>query len=52
MTGGRTGGKMHTRDAESLRQTYPKFDEFLAIRNRLDPDRVFANPYLDRVLGA
>lgn len=45
-------GKMHTRDAESLRQTYPKFDEFLAIRNRLDPDRVFANPYLDRVLGA
>lgn len=44
-------GKMHTRDAESLRSTYPKFDEFLAVRNRLDPDRVFANPYLDRVLG-
>ena len=45
-------GKMHTRDADSLRATYPKFDEFLAVRNRLDPDRVFANPYLDRVLGA
>ena len=44
-------GKMHTRDAESLRLTYPKFDEFLAVRNRLDPDRVFANPYLERVLG-
>lgn len=44
-------GKMHTRDADSLRETYPKFDDFLAIRNRLDPDRVFANPYLDRVLG-
>jgi FAD/FMN-containing dehydrogenase len=42
---------MHTRDAESLRLTYPKFDEFLAVRNRLDPDRVFANPYLERVLG-
>lgn len=44
-------GKMHTRDAESLRVTYPKFDDFLAVRNRLDPDRVFANPYLERVLG-
>ena len=44
-------GKMHTRDADSLRETYPKFDDFLAIRDRLDPDRVFANPYLDRVLG-
>jgi len=44
-------GKMHTRDAASLRETYPKFDEFIAVRNRLDPDRVFANPYLNRVLG-
>lgn len=44
-------GKMHTRDAESLRATYPKFDEFVAARNRLDPDRVFANAYLERVLG-
>lgn len=44
-------GKMHTRDADSLRDTYPKFDEFLAIRDRLDPDRVFANPYLEQVLG-
>lgn len=44
-------GKMHTRDAESLRKTYPKFDEFIAVRDRLDPDRVFANPYLERVLG-
>ena len=45
-------GKMHTRDADSLRATYPKFDEFVAVRNRLDPDRVFANPYLQQVLGA
>ncbi len=44
-------GKMHTRDAESLRATYPKFDEFVSVRNRLDPDRVFANPHLERVLG-
>lgn len=44
-------GKMHTRDADSLRSTYPEFDAFLAVRARLDPDHVFANPYLDRVLG-
>lgn len=45
-------GKMHYRDAESLASVYPRFDEFLGIRNQLDPDRLFANPYLDRVLGA
>ncbi len=44
-------GKMHTRDAEYLRAQYPRFDDFLAVRDRMDPDRVFANPYLDRVLG-
>ena len=44
-------GKMHTRDAESLRGAYPRFDDFIAVRDRLDPDRVFANPYLTRVLG-
>jgi FAD-linked oxidoreductase len=45
-------GKMHYRDAESLRATYPRFDDFIAVRDRLDPDRVFANAYLARVLGA
>jgi hypothetical protein len=30
---------------------YPHFDDFLAVRDRLDPQRVFANPYLNRVLG-
>ncbi|MCE5292855.1 MAG: FAD-binding protein [Nocardiaceae bacterium] len=44
-------GKMHTRDAEYLRGVYPRFDEFCAVRDRLDPDRVFRNSYLDRVLG-
>ncbi|MEH3155220.1 MAG: FAD-binding protein [Gordonia paraffinivorans] len=44
-------GKMHTRTAEYLRTVYPRFDEFLAVRDRLDPDRVFANPYLTQVLG-
>jgi FAD-linked oxidoreductase len=44
-------GKMHSRDAEYLRGQYPRFDDFVAVRDRMDPDRVFANPYLDRVLG-
>jgi L-gulono-1,4-lactone dehydrogenase len=44
-------GKLHYRDADSLRKAYPKFDDFLAVRDRLDPDRVFANDYLNRVLG-
>ncbi|MEU4419530.1 D-arabinono-1,4-lactone oxidase [Actinoplanes sp. NPDC024001] len=44
-------GKLHYRDAESLRPAYPRFDDFLAVRDRLDPNRVFTNEYLDRVLG-
>jgi L-gulono-1,4-lactone dehydrogenase len=44
-------GKMHTRDAEYLAAAYPRFAEFTALRDRLDPDRVFANDYLRRVLG-
>jgi len=45
-------GKLHSRTADDLRPAYPHFDDFVAVRDRLDPDRVFTNPYLDRVLGA
>ncbi|MBD0736673.1 D-arabinono-1,4-lactone oxidase [Streptomyces sp. CBMA29] len=45
-------GKMHTRDAEYLASAYPRFGEFTALRDRLDPDRRFANDYLRRVLGS
>ncbi len=45
-------GKLHYRDAASLRAAYPHFDDFLAARDRLDPGRVFANAHLERVLGA
>ncbi|MFI1994604.1 D-arabinono-1,4-lactone oxidase [Actinoplanes sp. NPDC020271] len=44
-------GKLHYRTAEDLRPAYPRFDDFLAVRDRLDPARVFTNEYLDRVLG-
>ncbi|MES2094181.1 MAG: D-arabinono-1,4-lactone oxidase [Actinomycetota bacterium] len=45
-------GKLHYQDAESLAAVYPHHGDFVAVRDRLDPDRVFTNPYLDRVLGA
>ena len=45
-------GKMHYRTADDLRPAYPRFDDFVALRDRLDPDRVFGNSYLERVLGA
>jgi FAD-linked oxidoreductase len=44
-------GKMNTRTAADLAPAYPKFADFLNVREGLDPDRVFANDYLDRVLG-
>ena len=45
-------GKMHTRDADYLRTVYPRFADFLALRDKLDPDRRFGNPYLNQVLGS
>ena len=44
-------GKIHTRDADYLRGVYPRFDDFVAVRDRVDPERRFGNPYLERVLG-
>ncbi|MFJ9867862.1 D-arabinono-1,4-lactone oxidase [Streptomyces sp. NPDC101165] len=45
-------GKVHTRDAEYFAEAYPRFGEFTALRDRLDPERLFQNDYLRRVLGA
>jgi L-gulono-1,4-lactone dehydrogenase len=44
-------GKLHTRTAADLEPAYPRWAEFQAMRDRLDPDRLFTNAYLDRVLG-
>lgn len=44
-------GKLHTRSADELQKLYPHFDDFLAARDRLDPDRLFGNPYLEQVFG-
>ncbi len=44
-------GKMHFQDHEVLADRYPRWDDFQAVRRRLDPDGRFTNPYLQRVLG-
>ena len=45
-------GKMHTKDADYLRGAYPRFGDFVALRDKLDPDRRFGNSYLRQVLGS
>jgi L-gulonolactone oxidase len=45
-------GKMHWRTAADLRPAYPRFDDFLAVRDRVDPDRVFASDYTRQIFGA
>jgi L-gulonolactone oxidase len=44
-------GKRHSRTAADLAPAYPMWDQFQAVRRRLDPGGVFANDYTDRVLG-
>ncbi len=44
-------GKLHFQSAETLAPRYPRWGEFTALRDRLDPEGRFRNPYLDRVLG-
>jgi len=44
-------GKRHFQTAATLAPRYPRWDEFQRARNRLDPQRAFANAYTERVLG-
>jgi L-gulonolactone oxidase len=44
-------GKRHFQTAETLAWCYPRWRKFAAVRDRLDPERRFANAYTDRVLG-
>ena len=43
-------GKLHGQRADTLATRYPQWADFQAARDKLDPDRTFANPYLQRVL--
>jgi L-gulono-1,4-lactone dehydrogenase len=44
-------GKRHYKTAATLRERYPEWDRFQAVRARLDPDGLFQNDYTERVLG-
>jgi L-gulonolactone oxidase len=44
-------GKRHFQTATTLAERYPRWDDFLTARRRLDPEGTFRNQYLDRVLG-
>ncbi len=44
-------GKRHFQTAATLAPRYPAWEEFHRARETLDPNRVFANEYTDRVLG-
>jgi FAD-linked oxidoreductase len=44
-------GKRHYQSAATLRDRYPDWDRFQAVRARLDPDARFQNDYTERVLG-
>ncbi|HEX2349501.1 MAG TPA: D-arabinono-1,4-lactone oxidase [Ktedonobacterales bacterium] len=44
-------GKIHTLTAETLATRYPRWQDFLRVRERLDPQGVFLNDYLRRLFG-
>jgi L-gulonolactone oxidase len=44
-------GKLHYRSAADLAPAYPRFADFLGVRDRVDPQRVFANAYTRMVFG-
>ena len=39
-------GKLHSMSAASLRELYPKWDNFMVLRQQLDPQQKWLNPYL------
>jgi L-gulono-1,4-lactone dehydrogenase len=44
-------GKRHFQTAATLAERYPRWAEFQAARQQLDPGRAFTNEYAERVLG-
>jgi L-gulonolactone oxidase len=44
-------GKMHFQGHHTLADRYPRWDDFQAVRRRMDPEGRFTNQYLERVLG-
>ena len=44
-------GKMHTLKGRDLAKLYPRWDDFLALRARMDPHGRFLSPYLGALFG-
>ncbi|MDD9901599.1 MAG: FAD-binding protein [Alphaproteobacteria bacterium] len=44
-------GKQHTMDAKELSKRYPNWDNFMRVRQQLDPEGRLLNPHLSKVLG-
>jgi L-gulonolactone oxidase len=44
-------GKRHFQTAATLAPRFPKWENFKAARDQLDPSRTFTNSYAERVLG-
>ncbi|MGH3171690.1 MAG: D-arabinono-1,4-lactone oxidase [Trebonia sp.] len=44
-------GKMHTLSADRLGELYPRFADFVRVRDETDPEGRFTNPYLEQVFG-
>ena len=42
-------GKLHSMTATGLRELYPKWDEFMTLRQQLDPQQKWLNPYLKQL---
>lgn len=44
-------GKMHNLTARQLRELYPHWTDFMALRAELDPQQKWLNPYLQQLFG-
>ena len=42
-------GKLHSMQADQLRELYPKWDDFMQLREQLDPQQKWINPYLRQI---
>lgn len=44
-------GKLHFLDRDRVRDLYPEYDRFEAVRRRMDPHGLFLNPHLAKLFG-
>lgn len=44
-------GKVHALTAKQFERLYPRWDDFRALRERMDPQGRFLSPYMRRILG-